>query len=345
MHLVNLLEPWILLRLAAGAVTVLLFARASLTSWRILRHFDVARHSEGQLALERRADLSAALVRVGTIVQIALLAFTMLAGDKLSASIRGAMCGYGVFHATPWGFRSLGATAGTAIAAGVVSELYSFDARVRSFDLARPLAIATLLLAPLSAIDLGLAAAFALNLDLSVVASCCSVQLDAVAAGVAGPEGLGASTRAFATTGAAVAIALAVILALLAARRPQRGIIVAAAGASLVAFPFAVAATVLEVAPHVFEVPQHVCPFCLLRPSVLGIGYPLFGAIMLAVICGLGTGIGALLSRTSAARSALTPFARERLRREAFAWIAAFVLAALPIARYAIVSGGASLFH
>ena len=345
MHLANLLEPWILLRLAAGLVAVLLFARAARTSLLVLRHFDVARYTEGQLALERQADLSSALVRVATIVQAALLALTMLAGDRLSGSIRGAMCGYGVFHATPWGFRSLFATAATAVAAGVVSELYALDARVRSFDLARPLAIATLVLAPLAAIDFGLATAFGLNLDLSVVASCCSVQLDAVAAGVAGPEGLGGPTRAVATIGAALAITLSVVLAVAASRRPRFGSIVAAAAASLVAFPFAIAASVLEVAPHAFELPQHVCPFCLLRASVLGIGYPLFGAILAAVVCALGAGIGAIVSRTDAARAALTGFARDRLRREALAWVAALVLGALPIARYALLSGGASLFQ
>ncbi len=202
------------------------------------------------------------------------------------------MCGYGVFHASSWGFRSLGATAATAIVAGVVAELYAFDARVRTFDLARPLAIATLILAPIAAIDFGLASAFALNLDLSVVASCCSVQLDAVAAGAAGPEGLGASARTIATFGAAIGIVLSVGLAATAARDPRPSRIFAAGAASLLAFPFALAASVLEVAPHAFELPQHVCPFCLLRASVLGIGYPLFGAILLAVTCGLGAGAG-----------------------------------------------------
>jgi hypothetical protein len=345
MHLANLIEPWILLRLATGLVAVLLFARAASTSLRILRHFDVARSTEGQLALERRAELSATLVRVATIVQVALLALSMLAGDRLSGAIRGAMCGYGVFNATPWGFRSLGATVATAIGAGVVSELYSFDARVRSFDLARPLAIATLILAPMAAIDFGLAAAFALNLDLSVVASCCSVRLDAVAAGVAGPSGLGASARVGACGGAALAIVLAVALAMLAARRPTPRAIVAAGLASLVALPFALAATVLEVAPHAFELPQHVCPFCLLRPTVLGLGYPLFGAILLAVTWGVGAALGAALSKSDAARSALAAFARDRFRREAVAWVAVVVLGVLPIARYAVSTGGASLFR
>jgi hypothetical protein len=322
-----------------------LFARAAQTSWRILRHFDVARSTEGQLALERQAELSSTLVRVATVVQVALLALSMLAGDRLSAAIRGAMCGYGVFHATPWGFRSLCVTAATAIAAGVVSELYALDARARTFDLARPLAVATLVLAPIAAIDFGLAAAFALDLDLSVVASCCSVQLDAIAAGVAGPGGLGTSARVVATGGAALAIVLSIGLAGLASRRPGSALIVAAGAASLVSFPLAVAATVLEVAPFAFELPQHVCPFCLLRSNVLGIGYPLFGAILLAVVWGLGAALGALLSRTESSRSALILFAQNRLRREAVAWIVVVVLGALPVAHYALVSGGGSLFQ
>jgi crotonobetainyl-CoA:carnitine CoA-transferase CaiB-like acyl-CoA transferase len=55
--------------------------------------------------------------------------------------------------------------------------------------------------------------------------------------------------------------------------------------------------------------------------------------------------IAAILARGTAAREALAPFARGLLRRGAFAWALAFVIAALPIARFAVVSGGASLFH
>jgi hypothetical protein len=105
------------------------------------------------------------------------------------------------------------------------------------------------------------------------------------------------------------------------------------------------AASVLEVAPHAFEVPQHVCPFCLLRSDVLGIGYPLFGAIFLAVVWGVGAGACGLLARGPAAAAAFAPFAKSRLVREAVAWGVALVLGAAPIVRYAIVAGGAPLFR
>ena len=55
--------------------------------------------------------------------------------------------------------------------------------------------------------------------------------------------------------------------------------------------------------------------------------------------------MSALLARGVAAREALAPFARGLLRRGAIAWALALAVAIAPIARFAIVSGGASLFQ
>jgi len=337
----NLLEPWVLLRLVAGLVACLLFARGAFTAQKVLRHFQVARATEGQLALEKQVELAATLVRVGAVLQIANLALSALGADRMSRGVRGAMCAYGVFAANPWGFRSLAATAGVALAAGVLSQVYAFDARVRALDLARPLAIMTLAMFPLSVLDLAFASEFLGKLDLTAVASCCSVQLDPVAAV---GEGYATGPRVLAT-GLAIGGTLASIaLALVAARAPSRLRVAAARLASLVTLPAALAASVLEVAPHAFEVPHHVCPFCLLRSDVLGLGYPLYGAIFLASTWALGAGASAAFAGGAAARQALVPFARTVLSRGALAWAIALILAVVPVARFAMVSGGASLF-
>jgi hypothetical protein len=340
----NLLEPWVLFRLAAGLLACALFVRAAWTSARVLRHWEVARATEGQLALERQVDLAWTFVRVATVVQVGALALSALSAERLSHGVRGAMCAYGVFAANPWGFPALFVTGGVALAAGVLAQLYAFDSRVRSMDLVRPLAAATLLVAPLAGVDLFFSARFLLNLDLSVTASCCSVQLDALAAG---SGGFASGPRRLAAGLAPLAIAFSIALAYLATRKPVslRVPLVALAGlVSLVALPIALTAAILEVAPYVFELPQHTCPFCLLKSGALALGYPLFGAIFLAAVWGAGAGASALLSRTAAARAALVSFARERLRREALAWLVVLVLGAAPIARYAVVAGGRSLF-
>lgn len=338
----NLLEPWVLLRLVAGAVALALFARAALVAVRVLRHFDLTRATEGQLALERQLELAATLARAAAVVQAGTLLLSCLAADRLSHGIRGAMCAYGVFAAEPFGFPSLFVTAGVALVAGVVAQLFAMDARLPRLDLARPLCVLVLVLAPLSAVDLGATTRFLTGLDLSVTASCCSVRLDATQAGnVAYPDG----PRLLVTAAACAAVVLAVAFALGAARRPSRRALVAGAGGlTLVALPLAVAAAVLEVAPHAFERPEHHCPFCLLRGDVLGIGYALFGAAFLATVWGVGAAVSRLLVRDATDAQAVAGFVRERLHREAAAWAVALVAGIVPIVRWAIVSHGASLF-
>jgi hypothetical protein len=337
----NILEPWVLLRLVAGLVACLLFARGAMTAQKVLRHFDARRATEGQLALEKQIELAATFVRVGAVVQVLALVLSALGADRMSRGVRGAMCAYGVFGANEWGFRSLAVTGGVALAAGILAQLYAFDARVKTLDLARPLASATLAMLPLSIVDLSIATEFLGKLDLTVVASCCSVQLDPIAAS---GEGYASGPRVLATALGAGGTVLAIALALFAARSPTKARVAAAGVVSVLALPAAIAASVLEVAPHAFEVPHHVCPFCLLRSDVLALGYPLYGAIFLAVVWAGGAATSALLARGAASRAALGPFARRALVRGAAAWSLALVLAVIPIARFTIVSGGASLF-
>lgn len=337
----NLLEPWVALRLVAGLVSLVLLLRASYTGFLVLRHFRLARATEGQLLLERRLDLSATFVRVGAGVQIACVAFTALAAERLSHGIRGAMCGYGVFQASPWGFRALVADVLLALVAGLFAQLFAFDQKVRSFDLAKPLAIAMLTLGPLALVSFGLSVKFFTDLDLTVVASCCSVTLDA-GAGVGSLEAVG--PRVPTTIAALCAVLAAVVVGALAARRPERPRVVLAGALSLAAFPLALGAVMLEVAPHAFEVPQHVCPFCLLKSDVLGLGYPLFGAMFLAATWGGGAALGSFFARGNEAKAAFGPYASQALRRSGFAWGLVFLLAAAPVLRYAVITGFTPLF-
>jgi hypothetical protein len=199
----------------------------------------------------------------------------------------------------------------------------------------------TLAMAPLSALDLALVYEYLSRLDLTVVASCCSLQLDPIAARGTGFAG---GPRVIATFVAVIGTVLSIGAALFAARSPTRVRVAAAGVVTLLAIPAALAASVLEVAPHAFEVPQHVCPFCLLRSDVLAIGYPLYGALLLAAIWAGGAVASALLARGDAPRAALAPFARLRLTRGAIAWGLALAVGVAPLIRYSIVASGAPLF-
>jgi hypothetical protein len=121
--------------------------------------------------------------------------------------------------------------------------------------------------------------------------------------------------------------------------------VLAAGVVSVLTLPAAALAIALEVAPHAFEVPTHVCPFCLLKADVYGIGYPLFAALFFATAWAGGAALSAILSFGGATEAALGAFAARRLRLGAIAWGCALALGALPVVRFAIISGGASLFR
>jgi hypothetical protein len=338
----NLLEPWVLLPLVASLAAALFFVRAAWTGALVLRRFDARRATEGQLLLERRMELASTYVRVAAVVSLLSLVLFVYAADRLHYGVRGAMCAYGVLHENEWGMPALYGAIAVALLSGVTAQLFALDARVRGLDLTRPIAIFAVLLAPASLVALGLLYQYASTLDLTVVASCCSTQIDeTVAQGGTYAQG----PRVLTAASSAITALAAIVVSVLVAKRPTRARMVFAAAMSILALPLAVSASALEVAPYAFETPRHTCPYCLLRSDVLGIGFPLFGAIFLATVWCLGVGTGALFARTEAVRTALRGFGKERLTRGAAAWCISLALGLLPVVRYLVVSGGASLFH
>jgi hypothetical protein len=338
----TLLEPWVLARVIAAVITASLFAYGAVVGARVLRYAHVEAATEGQLLLERHFELAANLVRFGAIAQLFSLLLSLLAADRLAGAIQGAMCGYGVVDHNRWGMLSLSVSAIVGLAAAVLLQLLALDRQVRGLDLMRPVAVACLALAPIALIDTVLASAWLGGLDFTVVASCCSTTLgESHRDGAAFFEG----PRLITTWGALVGAGLAIAIALAASRKPARGLVSVAGVVALVTLPLAVGAVILEVAPHVYEVPEHLCPFCLFKADAYFIGYPLFGAIFFAATWGLGGAVGAWLAKGEHVRSAFPAFARSRMIRQACAWALAVALGTVPVATYALSSPGASLFR
>lgn len=338
--LTNLLRPWIVARLLSGGAVLILCVVGLVVALRVLRYWRVGASSEGQLALERRAELVAALVQVALVVAIANVALTVLSADRLTHSIRGAMCAWGVFDASPWGFAALGTSVAAAAACTLWVILHRLDLRHARPTLTRRKYYALFAIVPLLALDLFATARWILDLDMRVVASCCSTGLDdALAtsgAAAGGPRDLAAGVGL-------LAAALAALLALAAWRRPGRLVALVAALGSAVATVLALPAILGYVAPHAYESPHHLCPFCLLHADVGGIGWPLFGALFGAGV--LGVAIGLVEVQRAAGEAEHVQAFERRLGGWASAlWALTIAIAAAPVVRWAVVGGGAPLF-
>jgi hypothetical protein len=347
----NLLAPWIFARLGAGLVATWLFVYAAFVGLRVLRHGAdtgrLAAASEGRLLLERQAELAAAAARVGAVIQATALLLSALAADRLSQGLAGAMCGYGVVHANAWGAWAMGTSLVTAVAAAVFAGLLRFESGLET-PLFRAVALASLPLAVLGGADLFLTGTWLSTLDFSVVASCCSTSLDT---GDTASKALSASATG--RVPLSIAAFLVVSAAALLARRvaasspavtPRRAVLVTA-GLGLLALPLGLLAVILEVSPHVYEAPHHLCAYCLLRLDALALGYPLIGALVAGSSFALSAGVAALVGpRSAESERVRAAFSRTALRRSAFAFVVFLALAAAPIVRFEVLSGGRSLF-
>ena len=127
-------------------------------------------------------------------------------------------------------------------------------------------------------------------------------------------------------------------------RRPSRAAAFLAATFSVGAAIAAIPAILWFVAPHAYETPSHLCPFCLLHGDVGGIGWPLFGALFGAALLGTGIGLVQTQARRTGEPTEVRALQRILAKWAALAWVAAIVIASAPVARYAWITGGASLF-
>ena len=334
----NLFRPWLLARVLAGLSGALLCAYALFVGMQVLRRWRLRASSEGQLALERRAELVATLVQAGLVASAMGLVLTVLGAERTARSIRGAMCAYGVLDATPFGFASLATSALTTFACGLWLVLHRLDLRLETPALTRRKFAALFVLAPLLIFDVVLFVWHALQLDLGVVATCCSASLDHGTLVTWGAGGSGSAGWFYAGIGLAGGASLALFAM---GRRPGKLGLVAGV-LSVAAFAAMLPAVLLFVAPHAYETPTHLCPFCLLQADVGLIGWPLFGALFTGLVLGAGSGMVELSRRVGGEQ--VSAMQRRLGRWGAAAWLLCALCAAAPVVRFAWLSGGASLF-
>lgn len=367
----QLLHPALLARLITSVAAGVGLAMAARVAWSVLRSFDPAGHGEAQLALERRAELAATLVQAALIASMIGLALTVAAADRLSDSVHGAMCAYGVLASTPNGFPAIAVSALVTLACGLWLILHWLDLGMLRPSLTRRKFAWLLGLVPLVFLDAALTIDFARSIDLEVVASCCASQLDGGGPDVQGAGG--AFMRIGGTpTGFGMALAAATLASLLGARagdaRNERWRARAASAglSAMVAAALVLPAIVSFVAPHAYESPQHRCPFCLLHADVLGLGWFLYAALFLALTASLGLALVALQSgqaeqaeqgpdvdieargsqsdigadASADVLRAAAPLSRTLARVAWLGWLVTASLMLAPVVRYVALTGG-----
>ncbi len=313
-------HPGIVALLLGSLLTSLLLLHAGWHGVAILRRWDPTSGSEAQVQLERRTSLITALVGLALLMELASLLLFVHTADGLHDRLAGAMCAAGTLAANGFGYPALLAKLAASLLAGLWLLLNHADAQAPDQPLIRPKYMLLLVLVPLVLVGMILQGAFFFSLKADVITSCCGSLFSVESGG--GPAGLASlpSGPVKVAWALAIPLMLAASVAFLRGRGP--GSLVAwTAGATWLA---SLGALVVWIGPYLYELPTHLCPFCMLQGEYHRLGYAFYGLWMLLGIAGLGVG---LLEphRERPSLRAVVPALQRRLTQVALVALGAFL--------------------
>lgn len=304
------MHPPVLVLLLIAGVSAAALAASGMFAVGLLRHWNPQLGSARQIELERRTQLVATVVAQILVLQGLALLVMVYNADRTAPLLVGAMCAFGSFKASVYGFPALGTKLALFFASGVWLALHRADLQARDYPLTRrKYAMLLVGVLPFALADAGLSLAYFADLQPDTLTSCCGSAFQ--------PErpGLAAEIAALDPRGALMGLGLSLALVVAWGLRARRhaawavGYGVASGGF----FILALMAVVAAVSVYVYESPHHHCPFCILKREYGYFGFALYLPLFVGTSAGLAS--GALSLRVPASLQRDMPRHAGRLRR------------------------------
>jgi hypothetical protein len=321
-----ILHPAIIALLVSSGMISLLVLYAAWYGVRIIRSWDIHSGSSMQLDLERRTYLISTVLAYAFGFQLISLFLFIYTADSLCTLFTGAMCAAGTLNVNEYGYPVLILKILNFILAGLWLIVNYADNRGYDYPLIRKKYAFLIGMTPLLIAETVLQARYFLGLHPDVITSCCGSLFSG------GGQGIASEISAFPANTMKALLSFAMAMTLGAGiwfHRKQRGgyFFSIVAGAS---FPIALAAVLSFIAPYVYELPTHHCPFCLLQREYGYVGYPLYAALLTAGVTGLGVGILMPFTAT-ASLSRIIPPLQKNLALLSFLFYALFTAIVLSL--------------
>ncbi len=282
-----LFTPAILALLGGSLLTGAMVVYAAFLGVRILGRWDLLSGSETQLWLERRTYLVSTFLSYSFLFLLASFFLFIFTAERLHPYFTGAMCAAGSLHANAWGYPALFLKLLNCLGVGLWLVMNHADSHAPDYPLIRVKYRLLLALTPLLVAETLALLRFFWQLRPEIITSCCGALFSTAG------TGLTADLLAVPVTPLKI-MAMGGLLAvvgtgLLFLRTGRGGYFFA--GASLLAFCLAIVSLLGLVAPYVYELPHHRCPFCILKQEYDYVGYPLYLATLAGGISGLSVGV------------------------------------------------------
>jgi hypothetical protein len=292
------LNIWSLALTFCGAIAMFLIVVAARTGWRVLHHWDPASDDALQISLESETWLASTLVEYGLALQILSLLLFILAADQFSQVIAGAMCATGSLMADPFGMPTLYVKLAGVFLYGFWLLIHQLDIRVETYPLVRIKFVYLLFLLPFLLADVTLQTLYIAGLKPDIITSCCSVVF-----AEAGPDSgnlMGIPPRGImlsAYYGAILGLAVVGFLLLKGGGAKRfRSLFISIYTLGWAGFFFLALAVITSIIScYIYAMPNHRCPFCIIKPEYHYIGLGIYAALIGGTFFGASSGVAALI--------------------------------------------------
>lgn len=254
---------------------------------RILKRWDPASGSEGQLELERRTYLISTIMSYVLAFELMSLFLFIYTADDLHPLFTGAMCAAGTLAVNSFGYPALLFKIVNFLLAGVWLIVNHVDNRGYDYPLIKVKYELLNVVAPLLLLEAVLLVAYFAGIKPDIITSCCGSLFSHEGGGFSGD--LAALPHRPMQIAFFAGMALAAVSGVWFYLKGRGGYFF-----SSFAFAtclIAIASVLSFICLYFYELPTHHCPFCLLQAGYGYVGYVLYATLFGGAVAGLGVGV------------------------------------------------------
>jgi hypothetical protein len=248
----------------------------------ILSKWDYQSAAPNQYALEKKAYLASTLIKYAALFKAGLFWLYLYALDRMSYAVPGAMCAAGLVYSSWFGPYLLILKILTVYLLGFWILIHGKDMEETDYPYTKTKFRLFAMTFPLMIVETVFSGGLFARLDPMRVVSCCG-SLFRVGGG--GGESVISLAGASGIVPAFYVVHLLVIAAYLSGRAAFSALI------NIIFLVVSIAAVTVFFSTYVYQLPSHMCPFCLLQKEYYYAGYPLYILLFAGTFSGIASGV------------------------------------------------------
>ena len=276
-----LLSNEVIVYLLSETVLYILLFVAFISTVGLLKKWNFDVFTTEQFALENRSYLVMTIIFFVMLLKVVLLPYFVYTIDNLSDLIPGAMCGAGVIKANEYGNPLLSLKIIILFLSALWLSINSIDLKAKNYPYLKIKSWFFILIFFLLSVEFVLDILYFTNIETTNPVSCCSVIFGQTGGANGLPFGLDISKLL-------ILFYLLFALVLLTTLSQMAFLSIVA---SLLFGVIAYYSVVYFFGTYIYELPTHLCPFCMLQDHYYYVGYFLWGLLLLGLFLVIDTAI------------------------------------------------------